>query len=225
MGRRTLLLITSILVAAVGTALIGLYVRGADSRAVGNATTRSVLVAAATIPNGASLGTESYTQRDLRVGDLPKDAITDPTQIKGVALSKILPGQILQKQMFGTTSAAASSGIGEGQLGITVELSDPERAAGLLKVNSKIEIFTIPNGGTKKKSVPLLGDNGTGVTVIQIGNQRVGSSSTAAANGTAAENVPSTLVGLSLNQADVIKIKDAEANGTLYFAVLPAAKS
>jgi pilus assembly protein CpaB len=225
MGRRTLLLITSILIAAVGTALIGLYVRGADSRAVGNASTRSVLVAEAIIPNGATPDTNSYARKDRRVGDLPDDAITDPSQIKGVAVSKILVGQVLQKGMFGSTSAAATSGIGKDQLGITVELSDPERAAGLLKVDSKIEIFTIPNGGTKKKSVPLLGDDGTGVTVIQIGNQRLGSSSTGTANGTAAENVPSTLVGLSLSQNDVIKVKDAEANGTLYFAVLPAVKS
>jgi pilus assembly protein CpaB len=36
MGRRTLLLIASILVAALGTALIWLYVQGADNRAAGH---------------------------------------------------------------------------------------------------------------------------------------------------------------------------------------------
>ncbi len=223
MGRRTLLLITSILVAAVGTALIGLYVRGADSRAVGNASSQSVLVATATIGSGDKPSEKDYEQRDWRVGDLPDEPLTNTSQLTGlVAVSKILKGQVLQKQMFGTSSAAASSGIDPDELGITVELSDPERAAGLLKVGSRIEIFTIPNGSKEKKSVAILGATGPGVEVIQIGNQGVGSSSTAAKNnGAAADDVPSTLVGLALNQADVIKIKDAEANGSLFFAVLP----
>ena len=45
MGRRTLLLIASILVAALGTALIWLYVQGADSRAEATTTQVEVVVA------------------------------------------------------------------------------------------------------------------------------------------------------------------------------------
>ena len=48
MGRRTLLLIASILIAAVGTALIGLYVRGADNRAQQTEGMVSALVATET---------------------------------------------------------------------------------------------------------------------------------------------------------------------------------
>ena len=48
MGRRTLLLITSILIAAVGTALVAIYVRGADER--GPARRRSGGVALAPAP-------------------------------------------------------------------------------------------------------------------------------------------------------------------------------
>src|SRR4051812_11096902 len=57
MGRRTLLLIASILVAAVGTALMGLYVRGADSRAQQTEGMVDALVATTTIAAGPSLET------------------------------------------------------------------------------------------------------------------------------------------------------------------------
>jgi len=215
MGRRTLLLITSILVAAVGTALIGLYVRGAESRAIGNTATRSVLVAQTDIPGGSVPGRKSYRLEERRVGDLADQPITDPAQIIGRAVSPIYRGQVLQARMFAAGGAiGAGNGIKAGQLGITVDLTDAQRAAGLLRLGSLIDIFTLPatgNGG--RKPGPIL----SGVTVIQIGNQRMGST----ADGADDENVPSTLVGLTLSEPDVIRLKSAEAAGSLYFAVLP----
>ena len=52
MGRRTLLLIASILVAALGTALIWLYVQGADTRAVSGETEVPVYVATRNVSMG-----------------------------------------------------------------------------------------------------------------------------------------------------------------------------
>ncbi len=53
MGRRTLLLITSVLLAAVGTAFVAVYVRGADNRATEGQALGSYVVAVREIAAGA----------------------------------------------------------------------------------------------------------------------------------------------------------------------------
>src|ERR687884_444394 len=126
MGRRTLLLIASILVAALGTALIWLYVQGADARA----------------QQGKALVTAYFLNRKVEAGarpeealgaatpkqvptDVAADALTSPQQVPGLVLADAAaPGQILLRSMFGTnTSAGAVPGHGI----ITISVSDPHR--------------------------------------------------------------------------------------------------
>ena len=49
MGRRTIVLVSALLIAALGTLLVFLYVRGADNRADAGRKTQTVLVATQTI--------------------------------------------------------------------------------------------------------------------------------------------------------------------------------
>jgi pilus assembly protein CpaB len=222
MGRRTLLLITSILVAAVGTALIGLYVKGANDRAVGQQTLRSALVASTDIPAGTKITGQYLAVRQWRSTDLPPDYVVNAAQLIGkTASGAIFDGQPLQSRMFTSSAEGTDHGIQKDQVGVTVELSDPQRAAGLLSVGSKITIFSQPKlSSGKSQSVALLSK----VVVIQIGNDRQGSdqSSQTGSAAATAEDVPTAVVGLTLSPGDAMKVKDAEANGTLYFGVLPA---
>ena len=54
MGRRTILIVSAVLLAAFGTLLVYLYVRGADNRADAGRTTQNVLVATTTIEAGTT---------------------------------------------------------------------------------------------------------------------------------------------------------------------------
>lgn len=210
MGRRTLLLITSILVAAVGTALIGLYVRGADTRAEGRQLQQTVLVASADIPAGTAVDSGAFKVRTEQrtVTSLPVGAMADLSPVAKLSTtSKIYLNQVIQQEMFSTASGVTTAGISPNDIGITVDLQDPARAAGLLKLGSKVTIFATPKGG--KKSVVLL----PGITVIQIGNERAGGSTGSS------EDVPSTIVGLDVTVSQAELIKDAEAGGSLYFGV------
>lgn len=234
MGRRTLLLITSILVAAVGTALIGLYVKGADTRATDKHALHTVLVATSMIQIGkkadnSNTEIQQWPQDTLPPAGYLPDGSTIANQ---TATTTIYPQTPLQKGMFSSTLTATTTGITPGQMGVTVELADPLRAAGLLKVGSKIEIFFVPStpsSGGKRNAVPLLGEKGSGgITVIELGNDRVGGSSATSSDqgsATTAEDVPSTLVGLALTEEQVRTLRSAEANGALSFAVLPAQAS
>ena len=54
MGRRTILLIAAVVVAAVGTGLIFAYVNGVNDRALADQSPQQVLVAKVTIPSGTT---------------------------------------------------------------------------------------------------------------------------------------------------------------------------
>jgi pilus assembly protein CpaB len=89
MGRRTLLLISSILIAAVGTALVAIYVRGADERAEKGASLVTVLVArqevaASTSVRNAVDGQYFEPARVLR-REKATDAYTSVTQLQSLA--------------------------------------------------------------------------------------------------------------------------------------------
>jgi pilus assembly protein CpaB len=219
MGRRTLLLITSILVAAVGTALIGLYVKGADSRAVGKQLQQTVLVANDNILAGALVKASLFHTEQRAVTSLPEAPLADLSTVLGKSVTtQIFKNQVIQEAMFAAGNKASTTGISPTNVGITVDISDPARAAGLLKLGSKIDIFSIPSDGKagQKVSRKVL----TNVTVIQIGNERDGTNTPIPGATASADDVPRTIVGLDVSVNDARAVKDAEANGALYFAVL-----
>ena len=118
MGRRTLLLITSILIAAVGTALVAIYVRGADERAEADADLVEVLVATKPVTAGTPAGTAavnlSFDDRSCpqaRTGDRRFTSLEQFVESTGdaVAVGPILPGQIIQAAMFDETPVATST--------------------------------------------------------------------------------------------------------------------
>jgi Flp pilus assembly protein CpaB len=218
MGRRTLLLITSILVAAVGTAFIGLYVRGADNRAAGNVRAEAVLVAGNDTDAGTPINEVSIESASRPAKDVPDDALSGRNDVTDKTLiSKLYKGQILQRSMFSSTPVT-QTGIKPDQVGIDVDLSDPQRAAGLLTVGSMIKIYSLHDKNGAKKSDPVLPDP---VEVIQIGNLREKTLSTTTNGTTTTEDIPSTVVGLTLKELDAKRVKDAEAGGALYFMVMP----
>jgi pilus assembly protein CpaB len=230
MGRRTLLLITSILVAAVGTALIGLYVKGADTRATSKQTLLPVVVAKVDLAPGSTAGSSDVEIQQWRKADLPPDYVTDPTSVIGkVTATQIYAKQAILKPMFTAKPAAAKIGITKGHMGISVELSDPERAAGLLTPGSLVNIFSIPNGGGNggQKTPKIILKS---ISVIQIGNENVASLSTpapatagsgTASNSASKDNVARTVVSLDLDEGQATDLLKANSNGTLYFGVLP----
>lgn len=243
MGRRTLLLIASILIAAVGTALIGLYVRGADDRAQQTEGTFPTLVATKEIAPNTSIeaavnsmelkavpgrmGAGGYT------GSGASAAILEDQKGK-VTTETIYPEQTVLKSMFGAAGAATANGFKNAR-GVSVEMTDPGRAAGLLSPGSHVTIYLIPKNTdpdleTAQKitpnrvtgqlkldppiKLPVILDD---ALVMRIGNSTT--SSTTTTNGTQTDDVPRTIVTLDLTEADADAVVAAQALGELYFAV------
>ena len=96
MGRRTILIVSAVLLAAFGTLLVYLYVRGADNRADEGRTTQNVLVATTTIEAGTT-GAQaesagSYTTKAIASDSVADGALTSIDPVKDqVALGPCVP--------------------------------------------------------------------------------------------------------------------------------------
>jgi pilus assembly protein CpaB len=243
MGRRTLLLIASILVAAVGTALIGLYVRGADERARETEGMVDALVAVSAIPAGASLEAASPSIKLASVpARLAVNGYTGPDAMESFSqyakdrkvINPILPQQVIQKSMFGSPGDAATSGITRGR-GVAVELTDPARAAGLLAPGSRVTVYLVPDPEDDVKQEVKILPNGrlqlapqlslpiilNDALVMRVGNSSSTPATASARTTTTAQpdDVPRTIVTLDLSPDDTTKVVSAQAFGDLYFAV------
>jgi pilus assembly protein CpaB len=232
MGRRTLLLISSILVAAVGTALVAIYVRGADERAEANARVVSVLVASRDIPSGRSVQeqldasaftTETVLQREKTPGVISDASQLAPLADQGlVTLSPITAGQVIQRGLFGKSAGAASDlGLGPRQMRMAVQLADPNRSAGFLTGGSHVAVFVTVGTGAAQRTGLVLDD----VTVLSVGAAPVraaddGAQQAAGGTATSEDAVPTTIVSVAVNQDQAQKLILAQKAGDLYFAIL-----
>src|SRR3954452_5367594 len=146
MGRRTLLLIASILVAALGTALIWLYVQGADTRAVSSESQVPVYVAAQPLTAGQQVGPQIALVKQFphsAVAALGGNLVTNTSEIKGFAKTDIAPGlPLLTSQFTGQqVSPAPAVNLGPDEVAMQVTLPDPQRLAGLLQPGSHIRVY------------------------------------------------------------------------------------
>jgi len=242
MERRTLLLIASTLVAALGTALIWLYVQGADQRAQEGQELVSVWVPKQTVAVGA---TADDVRDQLIRTTLPRNTvlqingmITDPNQITGFAKQELPQGVPLVNSQFGDAPSAVVS-LAREKLAMQVSLGDPQRAAGLLQPGSYITIFAIRSrkqqgqGGQEEpvsafvvlKNVKVLSAEGVTRTPSAAQPASRGTGGTGTGAGSADPQVPEALVALEVDQEQAQKIILAQAlaegatGNTLYFAL------
>jgi pilus assembly protein CpaB len=218
MERRTLLLIASTLVAALGTALVWLYVQGADARAGAEKALVRAYVVGAPHPAGsaaatvqADLATKSFTRESL--ADL--DLVTDPGQIQGLrATQQLTPGLPLLRSQFGAGAVPppAPVDLAPNKLAMQVQLGDPQRVAGLLQPGSRVVVFAETGGQALAllDQVRVLAADGAASTPAggaATGAAAAGAASGGAAGGGAAggaagsrEALPRTSVTLEVTQ-------------------------
>ncbi|GLY32854.1 SAF domain-containing protein [Kineosporia sp. NBRC 101731] len=219
MGRRTLLLITSVLLAAVGTAMVAVYVRQADERAAGDEATALYLVAARKIPQGTTIAAGDLTTREMRVRDEPTTSVTDLDAATGrAALADILEGTTLDTRVLGRPGAQAEAAIHQGELGVDVLLQDPNRAISLLGIGSRVRIYYLDTAGQARQLVRQ-------ARVISIGGalRESGAAGPDGTNSVGSGTVPSSVVGLSVGPKVAQAIIAAVGRQQLlYFAVIPS---
>jgi pilus assembly protein CpaB len=222
MDRRKALLVVAAFIAALGTLLVFLYVRGADTRADERYEAVQVLRVVKEIPPGETveaaqaagkIETGTVAQKDL----LP-DALTGIEPIAGkVAVAPIYPGEQLITSKFGATGSSSGLTIPKGKIAISVNLTDPARVAGFVNPGDKVAIFMSGNGGGGSFSRMLLG----GVQVIGAGaTTMVATTTTDGTGAQTTDQLPKTLLTLAVTQSEAERVLFATSNGELAFALL-----
>jgi pilus assembly protein CpaB len=222
MDRRRLLLILAVFVAVIGTALVFLYVKGADSRANNQYDNVSVLKATANIAAGETYDS-ALSAGKMSLQPVPKNQLIEGYQTTTTALKgKISSGQIYAGQQIiaaqwgdGSNVAATTNlPIPKGMVAISVQLSDPDRVAGNVYAGSRVASFVTHSGGKDHPTpIPTTGKGDEtslmlpNVLVLNVGDPAQSTSTTTATDGTSTtETLPKTLLTLAVDQSEAQKI-------------------
>jgi len=221
MDRRRILLTTATLVAALGIALVFLYARGADARAEERFATTPVLQVTAVIEAGEpiadAVAAGKVATAEIAEGARLPTAYTAAGALDqaSVALTTLYPGEQLIPEKLGDAAATGPQLLipDTGELAISVNLTDPSRVAGFVTPGSEVGVFVTTPSYTRVllERVRVLGVGSTTpvstTTTDEEGQQRV-------------EQLPRTLITLSLTQKQAERVLFAQSVGELAFGLL-----
>ncbi|GAA2571283.1 hypothetical protein GCM10010435_51950 [Winogradskya consettensis] len=230
MRRRVLIALAALVLAGISGVAMTLYARGVDQRAVDGRQAISVLLATKKIKAGTT-GAEIRKQKLVRTVVMPAETVPEGTlNALGADLDRLelsadlAPQQLVMRGLFGVagTTSAATVGVPDGQLGISVEVSMAPGVAEKVAEGDRVTVFvTYPKGGSpdSQKTRVLL----PAATVISITSGQPSdvtpapTSTSRAASSRAAQSYPATL---AVNQADATRLVHAAQTAELYLGLL-----
>lgn len=233
MARRSMLLIVAVLIAALGTTMIVLYVRGIDDRAAQGQELVEVLTASAVIEAGetvtAAQEAGKFEAREVRRDDMVAGALDTTESISDlVALGTVYPGEQIISDRFGSLGSIENLVIPDDKMAISIELTDFERVAGFVNPGSEVAIFgsaaspirRLPDG-TEQTLPAVTRIVLTRVPVIGVGTTSVTSTTTTTGEGEqVTESVPRTILTVAVTQEEAEKLVLADRTTELTFALL-----
>lgn len=151
MNRRVIGLVLAVVLAAIATVALYLYVQQADERAQEGQELRQAYVATQQIEAGtpaeAAIAQGLIQQRDIPVSAVAEGAIGSLEQIEGlVAAVPIVPGQQIVAANFAETAAVASGTdleIPEGLQAVSIDLSVLPGVAGFVNAGDRVSIISL----------------------------------------------------------------------------------
>ena len=221
MSRRLTLLLVAVVIAAAGTALVFLYVKNADDRALADQKPVKVLVAKNTIPAGTSMQ-QAWTQGDLdqeivtlsSAVDEPLSSIARYEDL--VTQTTIMRGQQLSVDMLGDQPlSVAALPVEEGDIATSFDFTNSGRVAGFVQPGSRVVVFgTSQQGGEQRTSVLLVD-----AKVLAVGPSTAASGLEGSEPANSEEDLPRTLVTLSLSAEEAKDLISADNEGSLYLGL------
>src|SRR5664280_2970536 len=225
MGRRVIAVLAAMVVGLIGVAAVLLYAGGADARAVADQRPQTVFVAQGLVPAGTSaadaVARGLMVPTQIAAKGVPAGALTtvDAATGKLVALTDIAAGEFVTASRFGTTPTGAKAiQVPDGQVAISVALSDPGRVGTFVTPGSHIVIYDTyqPPAGpataaaATRQTRVLLDD----ALVIAVGSTSLTPAANANANGQG--QASGALVTVALPPDAAAKLVHGIQTGTLY---------
>jgi pilus assembly protein CpaB len=221
MGRRTVLLVAAVLIAAVGAGLVLIYVHDVNQKVKAREAPEQILIAKKIIPAGTT-GAAASAEGDLQFMKVAREAVApgalatiDPVA-NLVTLAPIYPGEQILSLKFGKVSQGASSLLTiptAGTVALSISLSGPAGVNGFIAPGSQVAVFLTASGSTRL-ILPR-------VSVIAVGSRTLVPSS-GQATGTAQQ---SDVVTFGVTAAQAQTLIFAQSAGSLYLTLLTANSS
>lgn len=223
MGRRTLLLIAAVLLAAIGTSVLFLYVNSIADSGSGAGTPATALAPAEPISAGTRIR-EGVQLVEVPISEQARasgEFVTDPSQIVDrVSNRQLLAFQPLTKAQFGgPITTTTSVELAPGEMAVTVEVEDAGRLADLLRPGNEVAVWVLDpearnrqDGGHEAR---LILDR---VKIITIGSQSTIRQSTTTDGQTRTGST--ALVTLQVDQPQAAEVMVASVAGEIRFTLL-----
>jgi len=217
MGRRTVLLVAAALIAVLGSAMVFLYVRSADNRAIDEQEPVQVLKATAQIEPGETANA-AMTAGKLQLESVPRSqlllgAVGSVSAIgTQVALATIYPGEQIITSKFGAPGSQSLLQIPDKQVAVSISLSDTGRVAGFVSPGSEVAVFA-----TCGEQTYTLFDK---LTIIAVGATTITNTTTTDPTGAATtEQLTRTLFTLAVDQKQGQKLIQAASSCELAYGL------
>jgi pilus assembly protein CpaB len=238
MGRRAIILLLAVILAAAGTLMVWLYVRSLQAGIEAEEQPTAVLVAQAPIVAGttgaAAQEAAAFTTIEVPLYAAAEGYLSDPSTILDqVALVPIATGEQILSSKFGNPGDQVSFTIPEGKLAASVQLSDPARVAGFIRPSSEVAIFVTLTAPDEEGAAPPPGEQAAAageqftrvvlprVEVLAAGQTTVQSITTTTPEGAEqTEQISLAILTLALTQEEAQKVIFAQSQGELYFGLL-----
>ena len=215
MGRRTVFVIASVLIAAMGTFFVFMYASKADSAAAAGQSPVEVLVATEAIPAGTSAAT------------IESSGSVELASVVGLLnAAPLFAGQVLIPEMFAGVDSTTALSLPKGTMAMAVELGDPQRVAGFVTPGSDVAVFATleiadSNGADDKtiRSTDVLLDR---VRVVAVGPStlRAPSEGESKGNNNDEEEITTAILTLAVTEDQAKRLAFADAEGDLSMALL-----
>lgn len=223
MGRRTSLLVASIVVAALGTFLVFMYANKAQSAAAAGQSPVEVLVAAEAIPAGTSgaviASSGDVELRTLPQAAVPEGALSDLGGVQGLLNAMpIYPGQVLIDDMFSGADKTTALTLPKGSMAMAIELQDPQRVAGFVTPGSEVAVFaTVDSGSGGGAETDVLLER---VRVVAVGPSTLRATGGEEAATTNTEAIPTAILTLAVTEQQAKKLANAYSKAEMHMALL-----
>jgi len=229
MGRRVLVVLAAVVVALIGVVAVVVYAQGADARAVADQQPQTVYIAKQLVPAGTTaaeaVATRLIVPTQVAAKGFPLGGLSTVDEATGklLALTDIAPGEFVTASRFGTTPLGQKAiQVPDGQIAISLTLSDPARVGAFVSPGSHIVIYDTYTPAVVAAATttdPKAGATGTKQTRVLLDDVLVIAMGSATLTPTAAGQppaVPGALVTVALPPATAAKLVHGIQTGTLY---------
>jgi pilus assembly protein CpaB len=226
-GGRTIAIVVAVVLAAIATIAIVIYIRGIEQRAFQDAELVEVLVAQEDIeartPAAEAGDTGQIARERVPRTAIPEGAIDGVGEIEGlVALDRILEGEVILSQRWGEPEeAVAGLDIPDGFEAIAVQVGVPPGVAGHVRAADRVSLIAHVTGAAAEQDEDAEAADETRAEYLLQDIEVLGVGQRTSAEDDDGQESSQVLLTVALEPEDAERLVFAINEASLHFTLLP----